>query len=162
MRSLVGSTPTLFRQFDMVRERFRGAIPVGLLYDTAHDMWVRREGDEVVVGATAFGLHLAGEVIAFTAKPRGAAVERGRSLGTVESAKTVIAVHAPVSLALDCPNEAAEENPRLVNADPYGAGWMVRGRPRAWEAEAGTLVDAAAYRAHILGLEPDAILEEPR
>ena len=144
----------------MNRETFRGAIPPHLLYDTDHNMWVRREGDEVVVGATAFGLHLAGEVIAFTAKPRGAEVERGRSLGTVESAKTVVAVRSPVSLVLDCPNGAAEENPRLVNDDPYGAGWMVRGRPRAWEIEARRLVDGAAYRAHVLRSEPEAVVEE--
>ena len=44
MRSLVGSTPTLFRHPIMATETFRGKVPDGLLYDTRHDMWVRREG----------------------------------------------------------------------------------------------------------------------
>jgi glycine cleavage system H protein len=123
-------------------------------------MWLRQEGQEVVIGATAFGMFLAGRVIAFTAKPVGAEVARERGLGTVESQKTVLAVHAPISFVLTAGNEAAEENPQLINDDPYGAGWMVRGRPLAWEAEARELVDAATYRAHVLRVEPDACIEE--
>jgi len=136
---------------------FRGAVPDALLYDTTHDMWVRREGDEVVIGATAFGLFLAGEIIAFTAKPKGAEVELGRGLGTVECAKTVLAVHAPISFVLQEANEAAEERPSILNRDPYIAGWMVRGRAAAWEAERARLMDAATYRTHILRLEPEAV-----
>jgi glycine cleavage system H protein len=131
-------------------------VPDGLLYDPDHDMWVRPEGGEVVIGASAFGIFLAGEIIAFTAKPRGAEVERGRGLGTVECAKTVLAVHAPLSFLLTEANEAAEENAAMLNCDPYHAGWMVRGRPSAWEAERARLVDAVSYRAHIRRIEPEA------
>lgn len=138
-----------------MREIFRGAIPAGLLYDPAHDMWVRREGDEVVVGATSFGIFLAGEIIGFTAKPKGAVVERGRGLGTVECAKTVLALHAPVGFTLKAGNEALEEHPALLNRDPYAA-WMARGRPLDWMTESAQLVDAAAYRAHIRRIEPEA------
>jgi len=141
----------------MSREVFRGVIPDGLLYDTAHDMWVRRDGDIVTMGATSFGLHLAGEVIAFTPKPRGAEVARGRGLGTVECAKTVLAVHAPVSIAELEGNEAAEERPALINRDPY-TNWMVRGRPTAWLSEVAGLVDAATYRRHVLAMEPEAVI----
>ena len=133
----------------MTSEPFRGIIPADRRYDTLHDMWVLREGDAVVIGTTAFGLHLSGKIIAFTAKPRGAEVVAGRGLGTVESAKTVLAVHAPVSLVLEVANEAAEERPQLINDDPYGAGWMVRGRPLAWDAQVPALVDAATYAAHV-------------
>ena len=91
----------------MSRPPFRGAIPDGLLYDTAHDMWVRCEDRDVVIGASSFGVFLAGEIIAFTAKPKGAEVVRGRGLGTVECAKTVLAVHAPLSCVLLQGNEAA-------------------------------------------------------
>jgi glycine cleavage system H protein len=99
---------------------FRGRIPDDLLYDTASDTWLRREGEDVVIGATAFGIFLAGEIIAFTGKPRGAEVARERGLGTVECAKTVLAVHAPVSFVLLEANEDAEERPAVVNRDPYG------------------------------------------
>lgn len=140
----------------MAREVFRGAIPGGLLYDTRYDMWVREDGEELVIGATSLGIFHVGEIIAFTAKPRGAEVDNGRGLGTVECAKTVLAVHAPVSFVLTQANEAAEESPALVNRDPYGQGWMVRGRARDWDADRAALVDAAAYRDHVLALEPNA------
>jgi glycine cleavage system H protein len=140
----------------MSRMPFCGAVPDGLLYDPDHDMWVRPEGEEVVIGASTFGIFLAGEIIAFTAKPKGAEVERGRGLGTVECAKTVLAVHAPLSFLLLEANEAAEERPALLNRDPYATGWMVRGRPTAWETECARLVDAPSYRAHIRRIEPEA------
>lgn len=138
-----------------MRESFRGAIPDGLLYDTDHDMWVRRDGADVVVGATAYGIFLAGEIIAFTAKPRGAVVERGRGLGTIECAKTVLAVHAPVGFTLAEGNEVLEQRPALANRDPYAA-WMARGRPTRWAEDCARLVDGAAYRAHVRRSEPAA------
>jgi glycine cleavage system H protein len=141
-----------------MREIFRGQVPDGLLYDTAHDMWLRREGDEVVIGATSFGIHMAGAIIAFTAKPKGAEIARGRGLGTVECAKTVLAVHAPVGFVLAEGNGALEENPVLLNRDPYAA-WMARGTPTDWPADSALLVDAAAYRAHVLRIEPEAVFE---
>lgn len=140
----------------MSRTPFRGTLPDGLLYDPQHDMWVRREGADVVIGATAFGIFLAGEIIGFTAKPRGAEIALGRGLGTVECAKTVLAVRAPLSFVLQESNEAAEERPAIINRDPYAAGWMVRGRPVAWEVERSGLIDAAGYRDHVRRLEPDA------
>lgn len=140
----------------MSRDIFKGAVPDDRLYDPEWDMWVRREDDTVLIGATSYGIFLAGEIIGFTAKPLGAEVEAGRSLGTVECAKTVLAVHAPVSFVLTEINEAAEANAAAINRDPYGAGWMVRGRSLAWERDKPRLVEAAAYRAHILTHEPTA------
>jgi glycine cleavage system H protein len=141
------------------RETFRGSFPADRLYDVNSDMWVMGDATYVVVGATGFGLFLAGPIIAFTAKPRGAEVIKSRGLGTVESSKTVVAVHAPLSLVLDETNEAAECRPQMVNEDPYGAGWMARGRPLAWQAERGALVDADAYARHVQAMEPDAVIE---
>jgi glycine cleavage system H protein len=135
---------------------FRGAIPDDLLYDAAHDMWVKRQGDEALIGATAFGIHRAGEIIGFTAKPTGAEVDAGRGMGTVECAKTVLAVRAPLSFVLVEANEQAEENPDILNRDPYQAGWMVRARPTAWDAEHAALLDARAYREHVARVEPGA------
>ena len=156
MRSLVGSTPALFRQFPRAMpDPFRGAIPEGLLYDPEHDMWVRLEEDRVTIGATAYGIHLAGAIIAFTAKPAGANVERGRSLGTVECAKTVLAVHAPVSFMLAEGNEELEAHPESLNRDPYAA-WMARGGATDWANDRARLVDATAYRAQIRRAEPVA------
>lgn len=141
-----------------MREIFHGTIPDGLLYDTAHDMWVRRDGNEVIIGASSFGIHMAGTIIAFTAKPKGAEVGRGRSLGTIECAKTVLAVHAPLGFVLAEGNDALEERPGRLNRDPYAA-WMARGTPLDWARDSALLADANAYRAHILRLEPEAVFE---
>ena len=115
---------------------FRGVVPDGLLDDPEYDLRVRTDGAEVLIGASSFGIFRAGEIIGFTAKPKGAEVALGRSLGTGECTKTVFAVHAPLSLVLLEANEAAAKRPAVLNRDPYAAGWMVRGRPDAWQASA--------------------------
>ena len=119
-------------------------------------MWVQPQpDDELLIGATAFGIFLAGEIIAFTGKPKGAEVGKGRGLGTVESAKTVLAVHAPCSFRLNEVNEALEERPAPINRQPHDA-WLVRGTATDWDNDTAGLVDATAYIAHILSVDPDA------
>ncbi len=140
----------------MAHTPFSGSIPDDRLYCPQYDMWVKRVGDECLIGASAFGIFLAGEIIAFTSKPKGAEVSIGRGMGTVESRKTVLALHAPVSFILLEGNDAAEARPSLVNRDPYGEGWMARVRPTQWAKECATLLDGASYRAHILKIEPEA------
>lgn len=136
---------------------FTGSIPDDLLYDPEYDMWVRLLPDgEALIGATAFGIHQAGEIIAFTSKPNGATVARGRGMGTVECRKTLLAVHAPISFILRAGNEAAEERPKLVNSDPYSTGWMARVQPTNWAQEQEALVDAAVYRAQVQKIDPEA------
>ena len=85
----------------MTRETFRGAIPADRLYDIHHDMWVM--GDGALRDRRRHRLRPLPRrpIIAFTAKPSGAEVSAGRGLGTVESSKTVVAVHAPLSFVLD-------------------------------------------------------------
>lgn len=142
---------------------FRGCIPSDRWYCRTHDMWVtspKTPDGEVLIGATGFGLFLAGELIAFTAKPRGARIERGRGLGTVECRKTVLAVHAPISFTLEAGNEAAEDRPGLIVRAPYTTGWMVRGRPLCWSEEHPALCDAQTYREHILRMDPGARFDD--
>jgi glycine cleavage system H protein len=143
----------------VAREIFRGRIPDDRLYSLEYDMWVRHERGDVVIGATSFGIHLAGKIIGFTSKPRGAEIDCGRGLGTIECAKTVLAVHSPVSFKLLTMNEELEEHPSILNQDAYDAGWMSRGQPTAWDEESALLVDATIYRAHVMHIEPRAELE---
>jgi glycine cleavage system H protein len=139
---------------------FRGRIPADRRYCPKHDMWVKEAAGELLIGASSFGLFLAGDIFAFTAKPNGAEVHQGRGMATIESRKTVLAVHAPVSFILLASNELAEARPALLNSDPYEQGWMVRARPLSWATEQGALLDAAAYRQHILGIEPEACFDD--
>ena len=77
----------------MAHQPFSGTIPKDRLYCPRYDMWVQElDNGEVLIGATSFGIFLAGEIVAFTAKPKGAEVEYGRGMGTVECRKTVLAV----------------------------------------------------------------------
>ena len=124
------------------------------------NMWVAYLDGQILIGATRFGLRLVGEVFAFTAKPDGAEIRRGRGMATIECHKTVLAVHAPVSFTMLSGNAAAEERPALINADPYAAGWMARGRPLDWANERTVLCDAADYTRHIRSLAPEACSDD--
>lgn len=140
----------------MAHQAFKGSIPDDRLYCPRYDMWIMAHEGDWLIGASSFGLFLAGEVIAFTAKPKGAEVNLGRGLGTIECRKTVLAVHSPISFILLEGNESIEERPALLNKDPYQQGWMIRARATRWEQERHDLIDAEAYRAHILNMEPEA------
>lgn len=140
----------------MARERFQGRFPPDLLYDIRADVWVRRAGEELTIGATSYGAYFAGEILAFTPKRAGAEIEAERSLGVVEVAKTMVAIHAPMALRISAINDEAVKKPELINSDPYGAGWLVRAVPLRWDEERTRLVDRDAYRAHVLAAEPDA------
>ena len=141
----------------MAHQPFSGSIPDDRLYCPRYDMWVaERDDGEVLIGATSFGIFLAGEINAFTAKPKGAEVAIGRGMGTLECRKTVLAVHAPISFVLLEGNEAAEEHPKLVHNTPHAEGWMARVRATNWANEKAALVDAATYRQHIHKIEPEA------
>jgi glycine cleavage system H protein len=118
------------------------------LYAPEQDMWVRFEPDGLArIGAT----HLVaahGQFVLFTPRPVGTVVERDRSLGVMETVKTAVAIHAPLSCRIVEANSAAIDNIHLVITDPYGAGWLFRVEPTL-EAERSDLLDAAAYRAWV-------------
>jgi glycine cleavage system H protein len=128
--------------------RLDGLAP-DVLYAPEQDMWVRMESD----GSARLGVtHLVsahGQFMLFAPRPAGTAVMRDRSLGVMETAKTAVAIHAPLSCRIIEANSAAVDNIHLIVADPYGAGWMYRVEPTALDAERDQLLDAAAYRAWV-------------
>ena len=120
-------------------------LPADLLFAPEQDMWVRVEGDgTVTVGAThVVAAH--GQFMLFTPRAAGTEVERDRSLGVMETAKTAVAVHAPLSGRVVEVNDAVVADVSLVERDPYGAGWLVRLQPAALDDERGTLMAANDY-----------------
>lgn len=127
-------------------------LPDDLYYLTDKHVWLRAEaGGTVTIGINDVARHLAGTVVAVTAKRVGRAVPKGQSVATIESSKWVGPVPAPVGGEIVEVNEAVRQSPRLVNTDPYGAGWLVKLRPSAWEADRADLITGAAgleeYRA---------------
>ncbi len=120
-------------------------LPEDLHYNIENNVWARREADgTVTVGMTAYACALAGEVVAYTPKKVGRSVEQNKSAATVESGKWVGPVKAPVSGEVVAINDAVSANPKSINADPYGNGWLVKIKPANWDAEAAGLVTGAA------------------
>jgi len=123
-------------------------LPDDLYYEVEDNVWARREEDgTLVVGMTAYACSLSGQIVAFTSKKVGKVVERKRSLSTVESGKWVGPVKAPVGGEIVAVNEALLDDPGVINADPYGAGWLLRIKPTDWEGECGFLVSGEAISA---------------
>lgn len=122
-------------------------IPDELLY-TKEDEWVRREGDEVVIGVTDFAQCQLGDIV-FVELPEVAGdTEAGVPFGTIESVKAVSDLFAPLTGEVVAVNEALEDAPERVNEACYGDGWLIRLRP-ASEAELEGLLDSTAYRASV-------------
>jgi glycine cleavage system H protein len=123
-------------------------LPDDLLYDVDNNMWYRDNGDgTVTVGMTAVAVAMAGQLVAFTAKKAGRAVQAGKSCATVESGKWV----GPAKIAFDAEvievNDALTGSPKLANSEPYNAGWMMKVRPADWTAAKAKLIPGTAVTA---------------
>lgn len=119
-------------------------IPADLLYDVEHNVWVRLEGDEVVMGMTDVAQTMCGKFVQVTWKAPGRTVERGRPLAVIESAKWVGPFPTPLTGEILANNESGFAADLLVaNRDPYGDGWLYRLRPSDLEGEKALLDDGA-------------------
>ncbi|MDD4754592.1 MAG: glycine cleavage system protein GcvH [Prolixibacteraceae bacterium] len=100
-------------------------IPVDLKYTEDHE-WLRRDGDEAIVGITDFAQGELGDVVFIEIETKGEELSKGDIFGTVEAVKTVSDLFMPVSGEIIEVNEALNDKPELVNKDPYGEGWMIK------------------------------------
>ena len=100
-------------------------IPADLKYTKDHE-WIRIEGDEAVVGITAFAQGELGDIVFVDIGTEGQEVDRHAVFGTVEAVKTVSDLFMPVKGTVVQVNPALADDPASVNKDPYGNGWMVR------------------------------------
>lgn len=124
-------------------------IPQDLRYTEQHE-WVRVDGAVITVGITAFAQDQLGDVVYVDLPTPGATVEQGQAIGEVESTKSVSDLFAPVAGEILSRNEELDDRPELINADPYGQGWLVTLRV----SDAGQvdgLLDAAGYAALLEG-----------
>ena len=102
-------------------------LPDDLYYNVENNVWARKEADgTVTIGMTAYACALAGEVVAYTPKKVGRSVELNKSAATIESGKWVGPVKTPVGGEVVAINDAVSANPKSINADPYGTGWLVK------------------------------------
>jgi glycine cleavage system H protein len=120
-------------------------FPDDLRY-TESDEWVRLDGDEAVVGITSFASEQLGDVVYVQLPDAGAEIRRDAGFGEIESVKAVSDLISPLSGQVIESNSELEDNPGVVNDDPYGQGWLIRLRPSD-STEFENLLDASAYAA---------------
>jgi glycine cleavage system H protein len=101
-------------------------IPSDLKYTQEHE-WIRDNGDgTVTVGITDFAQGELGDIVFVELEPEGFEFDKEDVFGTVEAVKTVSELFAPVAGEIVEVNEELEDDPELVNNDPYDKGWMVK------------------------------------
>lgn len=101
-------------------------FPEDLKYTKEHE-WVRDNGDgTATIGITDFAQGELGDIVFVELEPEGTEFEQDEVFGTVEAVKTVSELFCPVAGEITELNEELEDDPELVNTDPYGKGWMVK------------------------------------
>ena len=119
-------------------------LPENLRYTKDHE-WIRVEGDEAIIGITDFAQHELGDIVYVEVESVGKQLNAGEIFGTVEAVKTVSDLYLPVAGTVTEVNPKLNQNPDLVNTDPYGEGWMVRMKfNEAGDRDA--LMDAQGYQ----------------
>lgn len=121
-------------------------VPEELKYTQEHE-WVARTGvDSVRIGITDFAQNQLGDVVFVQLPDVGEQLTAGQAVGEVESTKSVSDLFAPVSGEVVARNETLDQQPELINSDPYGEGWLLEVTLAEAEQVDG-LLDAEAYRA---------------
>jgi glycine cleavage system H protein len=118
--------------------------PDDLKYAPNHE-WVRRTGDTARMGISDFAQDALGDIVYVELPEAGATATAGEAFSEVESTKSVSDVYAPVSGTITAVNHALEDNPKLVNSDPYGDGWFAE-IEMTDPSELEALMDMTTYR----------------
>lgn len=100
-------------------------VPAELKYTKEHE-WVKLEGDVVTIGITDYAQGELGDVVFVEMPEVDDEIEKDESFGTIEAVKAVSDLYAPVNGEVTEINEELEDEPALVNSDPYGKGWMIK------------------------------------
>ena len=122
-------------------------IPSNLHYTKQHE-WIRVEGNEAYVGITDYAQSELGEIVFVDINTEGETLAQEEVFGSVEAVKTVSDLNMPVSGEVLEINETINDQPELVNNDPYGEGWMIK-ISVANPEELNNLLDAEGYKALI-------------
>ena len=122
-------------------------FPANLRYTKEHE-WARQEGNRVVVGITDYAQKELGDIVFVELPEVGATIAAMDPFGVVESVKAVSDLYAPVSGTVVEANTVLEDQPELVNASPYGQGWMAV-IEAAHVEELQQLLTAAEYQVYV-------------
>ncbi|HHW81936.1 MAG TPA: glycine cleavage system protein GcvH [Bacteroidales bacterium] len=122
-------------------------FPENLKYSKDHE-WILVDGDTATVGITDFAQSELGEIIFVDVESEGETLDKGEVFGSVEAVKTVSDLNIPVTGEVLEFNEKLEDEPELVNNDPYGDGWIIKVSVED-AADLDDLLDAAGYKEFI-------------
>ena len=123
------------------------SYPADVRYTSEHE-WARLENGLVAIGITGYATEQLGDVVFVELPQVGKRVEASKTFGVVEAVKTVSDLFAPVSGEVVEVNARLADEPAAVNAEPYGAGWMIKIRPDDPSA-LDKLMDHDAYARHV-------------
>ena len=120
-------------------------VPPELKYTHSHE-WVRFESDgSATVGITDFAQESLGDLVFVELPEIGRGVKAGEACAVVESVKAAADVYAPLAGEITAANGQLATAPETVNAQPYGAGWLLRLRPAPGALESAELLSPAEY-----------------
>lgn len=122
-------------------------IPQDLLYSKDHE-WVRVEGDVATVGITDFAQSELGDIVFVEVETVDEELDGEEVFGTIEAVKTVSDLFMPMAGTVAEMNEGLEDNPALINEDPYGEGWIIKVK-LGEGADLSGLLNAEAYAAEV-------------
>ena len=120
-------------------------VPANLKYTKDHE-WVLINGDEATIGITEFAQSELGDIVFVEIETIGETMEKEAVFGSIEAVKTVSDLFMPLTGEIILFNESLENNPELVNTDPYGEGWMIKVKYSNIN-ELDALLDKIAYEA---------------
>ena len=119
-------------------------FPKELKYSKDHE-WLRVEGNNATIGITEFAQGELGDIVFVDIDSEGETLEKEEVFGSVEAVKTVSDLFMPINGEVIAFNEKLEDNPELINTDPYGEGWIIK--INILDAnELDDLLDALAYQ----------------
>ena len=123
------------------------SVPSDLYYTADHE-WVRMDGDIATIGVTDYAQGELGDIVFVEVETEGETLEAEEVFGTIEAVKTVSDLILPITGEIIEMNKAIDDDPSLINDDPFGAGWIIKvhvSNPSDVEG----LMDASAYEASI-------------
>ena len=119
-------------------------FPENIKYTSEHE-WIRVEGDIAYIGITDYAQDQLGDIVFVDIQAVGETLNAGDVFGTIEVVKTISDIFMPVGGEVLEQNEALEDQPELVNKDPYGEGWLIKIKPDS-TADYDALLDAEGYK----------------
>jgi len=122
-------------------------VPSDLRYTADHE-WVNIDGDIATVGVTDFAQGELGDIVFVEVETEGEELDAEDVFGTIEAVKTVSDLILPLKGEVIEFNEALEDDPALINSDPFGDGWIIKLK-MSNVADFESLMDADAYKKTI-------------